>query len=75
MRKQSRLLSGGAVPMLLLCLCVWTLRPMPKRVRTYTADGYSFRVEETRKYELLPPREWSVKPEEIIGCGSNGGTH
>ena len=63
----------AAVSVSAVCLAAWVTRPLPRRARTFTLNGYRYQVETERHYEFLPVREWGVLPSELVGCGPNGG--
>ena len=50
-----------------------TMRPIAPRVRIVTANGYVYRCERERRWEVVPLRDAGLGPETLNGCGPNGG--
>ena len=69
--KRCKLLRGTAILLIPIGFCAWGLRPLPRRVQTYTENGWFVRVEQSRRYELLPFRDWGMRPYSMVGCGPN----
>jgi hypothetical protein len=64
-----------AVVSLVGTLFFWMLFPWPDQVYTHEQNGRSYRVEETRRYRILPRKEWGISSSRKCFCGPTSGDY